>query len=789
VAKEISPYSIRRNRQPRKAQLTVLAEDAESNVQDDLQKYWRIIRKHLGLVLAVLAASLTLTIVHDMMTTPLYTASSTVLIRNNQPPLLENATVTIVSQSSQSDSGDQDQTQIQLLKSRALAARVVAAEGLATDPSFVGKPTVGPIGMLRHEVVQWVRSKIGVPAAAVKNTPASPASERSGLAGSYLSKLKITPVLNTQMVQISFMTADPELSARLANAHAREYIRWGIELNAHESEEAEHFLERKLGQVKEQLQASEVAVNNYRRDKGIVPGLISVNGKEDVVLERLNKISEDLQAAHLQTISLGTQVSMIKEGRQDALPAVIQSSLVQKLKEELDSDEAEYATLSGKFKPDYPPMRQLARKLKGTRDVLNREISNAVASVRQEYQAAQQRENTLQSDLNQQKTFAFGLNDSAVRYLILEREADSNRELYNALLKRVKDLTVVADVHTSNVSVVDGAEPPGGPSSPDKSRDTLTAGVLGLAAGLGLAFLMDLLDNTLKDSREVERYLRIPSLAMIPETPKQRALLYPTPLPPETRSVNGLAKYYDGGRSGPSVTSYNGRYSILGEAYRNLRTGLMLSRAGAQPKTTLVTSAVPEEGKTTVSVNTAIVLAHAGGRVLLIDADLRIPQCHKRLGVSNVRGLTEVLTGLVSPEETIQSTGVDNLFLLTAGQTPPNPSELLSSPQMRALLEQLSAIYDHIIVDSPPALPVSDPILLSTLVDGVILVTAGNRTPKQQVKAALGRLRHAHAKIFGVVLNRIKIQKVDYFFPYYKYYGQHEGEDAADKPEIPGPTP
>ena len=578
------------------------------------------------------------------------------------------------------------------------------------------------------------------------------------------------------------------MSARLANAHAREYIRWGIELNAHESEEAEHFLEGKLAQIKDQLEASEVAVNNYRRDKGIVPGLISVNGKEDVVLDRLNKISEDLQAAHLQTISLGTQVSMISEGRQDALPAVIQSGLVQRLKEELDTDEAEYATLSGKFKPDYPPMLQLERKLKGTRDVLNREISNAVASVKEEYQSAQQRENTLQSDLNQQKTFAFGLNDSAVRYLILEREADSNRELYNALLKRVKDLTVVADVHASNVSIVDGAEPPGGPSSPNKSRDALTGGVLGLAGGLGLAFLMELLDNTLKDSREVERYLRIPSLAMIPESPKDRALLYASPVPPNTKSVNGPSKYYSGNRLNSSVVSYAGRYSILGEAYRNLRTGLMLSRAGAHPRTTLVTSAVPEEGKTTVSVNTAIVLAHAGGRVLLIDADLRIPQCHKRLGLSNVRGLTEVLTGLVGPEETIHSTAVENLFVMTAGQTPPNPSELLSSPQMRALLEQLTGIYDHIIIDSPPALPVSDPVLLSTLVDGVMLVAAGSRTPKQQIKAAVGRLRHAHAKIFGVVLNRIKLQKVDYFFPYYKYYGQHEEEEIAEKPEAPGPT-
>jgi capsular exopolysaccharide synthesis family protein len=787
VAKEVFPHSIRHDEMPGEAQFTILAEDIESDVQDDLQQYWRTIRKRWGLVLAVPVAFLVLTLLHDMMATPLYTASATVLIRTNQAPLLENATVTIVSQNPQYyDPGDEDQTQLQLLKSRALAERVVAAEGLANGPSFVGKPTVSALAMLRHQMVQWLRSKIGIPAAAVPRSAPSPVDEQKALAGSYLSMLDVAPIPNTQVVRISFTTPDPEMSARLANAHAREYIRWGIELNAHESEEAEHFLEHKLGQVKEQLEASEVAVNNYRRDKGIVPGLISVNGKEDVVLERLNKISEDLQAAHLQTISLGTQVSMIKAGRQDALPAVVQSGLVQKLKEQLDSDEAEYATLSGKFKPDYPPMLQMERRIKGTRDVMNREISNAVASVKEEYQAAQQRENTLQAELNQEKSFAFGLNDSAVRYLILQREADSNRELYNALLKRVKDLTVIADVHASNVSVVDGAEPPGGPSSPDTHRDAMTAGVLGLAGGIGLAFLLELFDNTLKDPREVERYLRLPSLALIPETPQERELLLPAPVPPGARSINGLAKYYNGDRSGRSVVSYMSRYSVLGEAYRNLRTGLMLSRAGAHPRTTLVTSAAPEEGKTTVSVNTAIVLAHTGGRALLIDADLRLPQCHKRLGVSNARGLTDVLTGLVGPEEVIVATAIENLFLMPAGQIPPNPSELLCSPQMAALLELLAGIYDHIIIDTPPVLPVSDAILLSRLVDGVILVAIGGRTPKQQIMAAIGRLRHAHAKIFGIVLNRLRLRKMDHFYPYHKYYGRAEDDDSAEKPETSG---
>jgi polysaccharide biosynthesis transport protein len=779
MGKDLSPYSIRRERQPRKAQLTVLAEDLESNVRDDLQQYWRIVRKHLGLVLAVCAVFFVLALLHDMMLTPLYSASSTLLIRNSAPPLLENATVTIISENTDTDSGEQDQTQIQLLKSRTLAIRVIRDEGLTSDPGvLLGTQRVGLMSMLRHEAKSLLHGFRD----SSSGSDARPKTITVGaLTASYLSRLEITPIPNTQMVRISFTSADPKLSARLANAHAREFINWEIEMNSRQSEEAEHFLEGKLAQIKQQLEFSEAAVNSYRRDKGIVPGLISVNGSQDVVLERLNKTSENLEAAHLRTISLGTQVSMVKEGRTDALPEVMQSSLVQRLKEQLDSDEAEYATLAGKFKPDFPPLKQLALKIKSTRDVLDHEISNAVASVQAQYLEAAQRESTLQADLNQQKTYAFGLNDSAVRYLILEREADTNRELYNAVLKRIKDLTVVADVHASNISVVDGAEPNASPSSPQTFRDVAAAGVLGLAAGLGLAFLIDLLDNTLKDSREVERYLRIPNLALIPEAPKDRDSLYPAAQLTNGEPTNGTR--YN------AVVSYNGRYSVLGEAYRNLRTGLMLSRAGAQPRITLISSAIPNEGKTTVSVNTAVVLAHAGGRVLLIDADLRMPRCHKVLRMANLRGLTEVLTGQAAPEESIRPTSVDNLFFMTSGQTPPNPSELLSSPQMKQMLKDVAQDFDHVILDSPPALPVSDPVILSTLVDGVVLVAAGSRTPKQQVKAALARLRHAHAKIFGIVLNKIKLQKLDYFFPYYKYgyYGPSSADEVETQSEAVSP--
>jgi polysaccharide biosynthesis transport protein len=779
MSNEISPYSLRRARQSRKAQVTVLAEDVESNIQDELHQYWRIVRKHWGLVLAVPAIFLGFALLRDFLSTPQYTATATLLISNTPPPLLENATVTIVSQASTADSGSEDQTQLELLKSKSLASRVIAAEGLMKEPAFLGSNTAGLIATLRHSVTSLLLPYL--PASWTGRSSETPtdiggSTDPRSLAGAYLSKLRIAPVENTQMVRISFTTADPKLSARLANAHAREFISWGIEINSRESEEAERFLESKLAQTRDALEASEAALNRYRRDKGILPGVLSVDTKENTLLERLNKLSADLEEAHLQTITMGTQVSMIKDGRDYALPAVIENSLVQKLKEQVDSDEAQYATMAGTFKPEYPPLQELRRMIKEKRDILNTEIRNAEDDVKARYLTAQEREATLQKNLEDAKGYAFGLNDSAVRYLILQREADTNRELYDALLKRIKDLTVVADVHASNISIVDTAEPPGEPSSPNTHRDALTALVLGMAMGAALAFLIDVLDNTLKDSREVERYLGLPSLALIPEVPKERDSLYPATQPADPKLLKSSYKNHP-------VVSYNSRYSLLGEAYRNLRTGLMLSRAGSRPKTMLVTSAVPEEGKTTVSINMAIVLAHAGGRVLLVDGDLRIPQCHRRLEVSNFRGLTEVLTGLSPPQECIQPTAVENLFLLPSGQKPPNPSELLSSRQMHQLLEGLAPTFDHIVIDSPPALPVGDPIVLSQLVDGVVLVAAGSETPKQQVKAALARLTHARAKVFGIVLNKIKLHKVDYFYPYYKYYGGPGADEIEEDPD------
>ena len=767
----------------------------EAEAWTKVHEYLRIVRKRSILIVAVTLLVIAFVAARDLSTPSLYTATATLLINNNVPSLFVDQGGTVSSQADFSGYDSDDQTEYQLLRSRGVGARVILAEGLlkpaanqSTSPTFTG------------EIKRWLKSWLPF------SRPAKKAAEQlgdlgvpSGAIDAYLGQIQISPIENTHMVRVSATTADPELSARLANAHSEQFIRRGIELNAQATDDAGKFLAGKLAELKDQLEKSELALNNYRRDKGIIPGLISVDGKDDVVLERLNKISGDLQDAHLKTISLGTEVELTKQGRSDALSGVIENSLIQKLKGDLDALQVEKAAMAHQFKSNYPPMQQLQARIQGTQAALNLELQNATSNIHEQYQVALEREKTLSRELDKEKSFVLGLNDSAVRYLLLQREADTNRELYNSVLKHMKDMALIGDVHASNISIVDRAETPGAPTSPRTRKDITQAIFLGLALALGIAFVLDRLDATLKFPDEAQRYLQIPSLALIPDFNLARGATayggrashnggalrasFGLSIPQGSPKLNGARHTGD-------IVTLSGKYSILSEAYRNLRTALLLSRPGAHPKITLITSAVPNEGKTTVAVNTSIVLAQTGAKVLLIDADLRKPRCHKVLSLKNHYGLTELLTGLAN-DDVISATQFENLRLLSSGRIPPSPSELLGSSRMRELLENLSKIYDYIVVDSPPVMVVADSIVLSTMADGVVIVAAGGQTPRQQIRAAVARLHQANARIFGFVLNKLHISKSDY--PYYHHkgfysesYGDYfEDSDHMDHEEGP----
>jgi polysaccharide biosynthesis transport protein len=778
--KEISPYLLRRSGPSTEE---VGAEPIFLDPEDaaiDLTPYLRALRKHIWLVTAIVAVPLILTAVYVYTTTPEYTAETTLLIRSQAPEIYEPKDGRITENGSLLDPGFLG-TQCAILKSRVLALDVIHTLHLDDNPEFIGTPP-GRIAQffaaLRH-LPTFILSLLfpdrspSPPEARLANIylktlNISPAEEK--LIKEYLAELTIVPPVDTTLVTIRFTSTSPELAARAANAHAQAFILQGIKIKSQTNEEAEKFLRKKLVQLRKRLEQSEIALNDYRQKKGIIPGLMSLDGRETVVLDRLTDLSKDLTTAQVQRIGLEAQVQTIHQGHYESLPSVVANTGIQTLKGQLDTLLAQYAGLADQFTPNYPPVAEVKAKVEQTRRLLKQEILREVRAIQSAYDSSQAKERKLQAEMDKQRTFAMRLNDAAVQYAILQRDVDTNRQLYNSVLQRMKDVGVAAEAQTSNASVVDQALPPTLPSSPKKARDLLLTLILSLTAGITFALVLDYFDVSLKSSEEAENYLRLPNLSAVPDFSAPRSNGY-LPLRSGVPQLNRV------GSAGREIVESNIFNSLVGESYRHLRTALLLSRAEAPPQVSLFTSATAGEGKTVTAVNTAIMLAQFEGRVLLIDADLRRSRCHNLFGFKNGAGLTEVLTGNEDVFNVIRPTCVHQLSFLSAGITAPNPTELLGSHKMKETLGMLREMYQYIVLDSPPVIPVSDAIVISTMVDGVVMVVRAGKTSKKHVKLACTKLKHARAKIFGTVLNQVQVHSSDYT----EYYHYSSGPEASNE--------
>jgi succinoglycan biosynthesis transport protein ExoP len=798
-----SPYFIRRttpleDADPADNRVTSF-EDEEGRI--DFNQYSRIVHKHLSMIVAIFVGVTLLTVIRVLMETPLYTAQATILIKPGTPQIFGTQ---VLSGGDSSEGGDQsdyyenyNKTQYEILKSRSLAVSAIKDDGLEKVLTAGGdKSGPGWITSARMAVGHFIKG-IFVRSTPKKSLPTAHLGRDSdGVSESsisaYMGGLSIKPVQETNLVYIVFTTPDGELSARLANAHAHAYIRQGIELHSQANEEAQKFLEQKLVDLKEKLQKSEYALNRYRRDQGIVPGLMSLDGKETIVLDRLTELSKGLTEAQVARLEIEAKVQMIQSHQYDALPEVHEDKMLADLRASYNAMSTEYAGMAKQFKPDYPPLAQLEAKRAQVQRDIDEEIHRVTASIESAYQEAKGKEGKLQEEMDKSRTHALGLNDAAVEYAILQREVDTNRDLYNSVLQRMKDVGLAAEARSSNVVIVDEAQPSTSPSSPQMSKSVTTSAVLSLAGAVALAFLIEFLNNRLKTPEEVEQYLHLPNLAVVPVfsyvEEKGRDSFRALKLARKTVDQNSVPARLSRGHPRELIGALN-PYSVHGEAYRTLRTGILLSRAGAPPKLILMTSTTSGEGKTVTSTNAAVLFAHTGAKVLLIDADLRRPRCHRVFGMDKEPGLTEVLTGGRAVFEMIRPTQVDGLSILTSGSLPPNPTELLGSEKMKKILAELAASFDFVVIDSPPVLPVSDSVLLSTIVDGVVVVVNSATTAKQQIRVACARLKYARSKIFGIVLNKVNLQSPEY--KYYKNYYFHYSNDVLEGNEeftLPQPS-
>ena len=727
-----------------------------------------ILLKHLRLITMCFLGALMFTGLAIAVMMPTYTATTMLLLERRTPQVLEFREVLAESAESNRVSTEYDfyKTQYEVLKSRTLAAWIIQEQHLETSPVFTVK------GADKGIVARaWGHVKEGLMGLGTTSgfAPTSPQPKegplpevKAELIDAYLAMLEVQPTRQTQLVKIAFHTPDPQLSARLADAHAEAYIKWGIELRTRANAEAQRFLGEKLVELKARIEKSEAALNRYRRDREI----ISLDDKENIVVERLSDLNRRLTEAEADRIALEAQVRLIRNREYDSLPAVINNTLIGTLKQQLSPLEGEYASLSTVYKAGHPRLDQLKAQMDEVLRNLRKQIQRVVSGIESSYLVAQGREKALREKMEKQKATTLNLKDASVEYAILAREVDTNRQLYDSVLQRMKEREVAAELRVSNVSIIDNAEVPRWPSSPNVKKNLLLGMFLGLVGGVGLSCLREYLDNTLETAEEVERSLGLPNLAVIPDflaLSRQGRGLWTLPF---IRHQIPRARAAD--------RDVSRAFSTMMEAYGNLRTAILLSRAEESPKFVLFTSAMHGDGKTTAVINTALLFARMEGNVLIIDADLRRSHCHEVFGLDNGPGLTELLTGLRELPELIRQTPMARLFLLSSGSMPPNPAELLGSQKMRDILAALRERFDYILIDAPPVIPVSDAMLLSTMVDGVVLLVNAQATPKQLVWEAHMRLIYARAGVLGVALNRVDAG-LDHYGYDYRPYAEPDG--------------
>ena len=733
-----------------------------------LLEYWRIIFKHRWTVLTFFIIIATTVTIHALTLTPAYRASATIKIDRERPQILSFQE--IGSPGGLLYDPEFMGTQQKLLQSRSLAKRVADMLKASGQP-IVGGQARPASSEKKDGLLSWLRNpfsrqKAFTPQASGDQSLA-PQTAESQQANSLSGMLTVEPVKSSHLVNITFTTPSPSLSARLANAWAKAFIDQSLELKYNAATQASEWLSKQLQEILTTLGQSEAKLHAFANEKGI----LTIGEKKDIVTTKLADLSGALTKAQDERITKEALYRQSQGMGFESIPVVLENDLISNLKTEYYKLDSEYQRQSETFKPEYPKMVRMREGISQLKRRLDTEIRRIIDAIKQEYEAAVRKEQLLHAAVDDQKRLAIKLNQNFAQYDILKREVDTNRQLYASLLERQKQAGVSQGLATSNVQIVDMAEPPSGPYSPNRTKRMLLGIVLGLTIGIGMAFFFDYLDNTVKSPEELERALGIPSLALIPA------------LSPVTSR-----KAIEGDQNGKPVfelIAHRDLRSILTEAFRTLRTSILFSSPGSPPKSILFTSAQPSEGKTGASINTAIILSQLGGTVLLIDADMRRSTCHKFLQIQSRPGLSDYLTGHADLASTIKQTALPHLALLPAGTIPVNPAELLASSRMKETIDLLSQRFDYIIVDSPPVLGVADALILSTVAKGVVLVVRAGHTPREMVQRAMKNLLELNATVLGTVLNKLDVR---YGYPYYyNYYYQSPsdltGESHADDHE------
>jgi capsular exopolysaccharide synthesis family protein len=725
----------------------------------NLREYWRTVQKRRWTVLSILLITFTIAAIATWKQRPVYRAEALLEIQK------ENANIPTVQELFQLENVSDNylETQYKVLQSETLARRVIDQLHLERDTEF-NPPKNSWFHARTHASLRTPGSRI------------DPDVEQTVLK-EFKDRLSIEPVRRSRLVQISFESQDPQVAAQVVNSLSNSYIQGNLESRWMAAQKASEWLSEQLQSFKAKLEKSEDDLQAYAQRNGLLFLETEKGDTENIVNERLRQLQDELTKAQAERYAKESLYRLTEAGDYSALPGVVDNKLMQELTARLADLERQKAALSPTFTDDYPKMKQIQSQIDEVDHRLEQERKRAAQEIVDDYVAAARREELVHEAFEQQQSQANQIAGRTVQYNILKREVDTNKQLYEGLLQRLKEAGVSAGMNASNINIVDAAVPPTRPVRPRPVLNLGLALLLGLGCGIGVAFLQEHLDNTLKNSEDIERVLRVPALALIPSREC---------LNDENVGVYGLAAkvvaYQDGNaiqKHGPKtwirIDGNGTQHSALSEAFRGLRTSVLLSSAGRPPRSLTFVSAEPGEGKTTVASNLSISLAQLGKRVLLVDGDMRRPCVHKLFGIEEREsGLVTFLTGEDGWSHLVRPTGVPNLDCLICGPVPPNPSELLSSERMQQLIVEAMREYQFVLIDAPPLLNVTDGRILATMVDGAVLVVRGGYTPQELAQQAQFHVRDVGARLIGVVLNDVDLRHHGHYQGYYHYGSQDE---------------
>lgn len=758
-----------------------------------LRDYLSVVLKRKWLILSLIVVVTSLVAIQMYRMPTVYRSESTIQIEQKTKSLLKTKEFVLNAQNDPAYWG----TQLKLLENPRLHRKVILALDLQNNPSFVGGQARPSLFAAVRRIFSREKPNANAPAAApaggldvVDDGPIATTSETEKLTPQEAAKLvayedimrsglTITPVERTNLVKIIYEHTNPDLAMKISDTLAQVFIQDNRERETSGSTKSAEQLAKNITDLQEAIKQKQQEVIQFRTSRGLPLG--TVQG-ENLTAAILTNSTTEMMNAEAQRKKLQASYEAAQNTPDlFSIPEVLENKSVQELRDKLSALEEQKQALLVQYTSEWPAVKKITKQQEQVQASLNKQAKDVMSAMKTRYEAAVQHENKLKQSNSAARGQAREQSRSEMELGIIKQELETTQQLYNTAILGKREFDAAGNETPNNITIstpARRAEIVG----PPRVRNILLALLLSLAAGIGLAFLLDYLDDTLKSIEDVDRHIHLPTLALIPAPRTERRFM-------PARAVHAAAP--GAGEAPPTALALiEEKRSPVAEAYRHLRTSLLLSSAGQPPKTILVTSSQPSEGKTTTAVNTAVMLAQTGAEVLILDCDLRRPRVHAHFSLSNTRGVTNYLSGEANVSSLIQEYDkLPNLKIITSGPVPPNSAELLGSEEMRRLLMLLSENFTHIIIDSPPAISFTDASILSTMVDGVMLVVHGGRSSRAVVRRAKQQLLDVGAHIYGIVLNNVKLESSDYYYysGYYSSYYANEDEDqtvAAEADEL-----